>query len=383
MRRGVSSRLRQIVLITGIAVVTLGNYVGLQVLLQTEPELALRDPVASSKSQSAHSKASSSHKTRYGPTFLFGIPSVQSEMERRKAVRETYLSYYKESEEPNRVCSLVDLQNHKVPWEDCQIAYVFFLGGNPHGPTELVKPNVSFPMTIPNPRNVTNEEDVIYLNIKENLEDGKSQTWLKYAAMVIQDEFPFDYIVKADSDTLVFTPSFLEFAEKRVPKRPNNIRIYGGYAHGPTSCKTGINDTHSCPLPLVGGSYMGGAFYWMSLDLAEFVTSDAIDRSSLTIRHEDVDIGNFIFSHPKPITSIEVKGSRLLIHRLRDGDWAFRNKAHTFRDTYWAHSEFGFFPGPFFKNLHHYRKMWRQFRAFRLSGQKLVVRVCLTALYAF
>jgi hypothetical protein len=333
------------------------------------------------KSKLTHSTTKSDTKTpgktRYSPTFLWGIPSVKDEVERRKVVRETYLSYYKESDEPNRICSLADIQSHKIPLEDCQIAYTFFLGGNPNGPTELVKPNASFPMVMVDaPKD---EDDVVYLNIKENMEDGKSQTWLKYASMVVQD-FPFDYVAKADSDTLLFTPAFLQYAEEALPARPNNTRTYGGYPHYKTSCDPNVNDTHSCPLPLVGDVYMAGALYWMSADLATFVTSNAVDRTSLTIRHEDVDIGNFVFSHPEKVKTVRVKPSSILIHRVVDSNWEQRDEAYTFRGMYWGHSENGFWPGPFFKNLHHYRKMWSHFQAYWLSNQTLMVRaVCYQA----
>lgn len=311
----------------------------------------------------------SQKQQRYSPTFLWGIPSTEDEAGRRQVVRETYLSFYKETNEPNRICALTDLQNHIIPFEDCQIAYVFFLGGNPNGPTELVKPNASFPIVMDTSKD---EQDVVFLNIKENLEDGKSQTWLKYASMVHQ-EFPFDYVTKVDSDTIVFTPAFLQFAENSIPHRPNNELIYGGIPHTRSSCDPWINDTHPCPLELVGDVYMGGAFYWMSLDLASFVTSDALDRSSLTIRHEDVDIGNFVFSHKKTVKTIRVKPDNVLIHRLVDGDWGLRDKAYTFREVYWGHSESGFWPGPFFKREHHFRKMWRQFQAYWFSNKTLYV----------
>ena len=276
------------------------------------------------------------------PSFLWGIASVEGEEETRKMVRETYLSFYQDTDEPNRICTLADIQSRKVPFEDCQIAYTFFLGGNPDGPTELLKPNSSFPMTIAYPP--TDEDDVIYLNIKENMEDGKSQTWLKYASIVAED-FPFDYVAKIDSDTLLFTPAFLEFAKETLPARPNNALIYGGFPHSKGSCDPKVNDTHTCPLPLIGSVYMGGALYWMSNDLASFVTSDAVDRKAITIGHEDIDIGNFIFSHSNKVKAVAVEGNKILIHPEYDADWKHRVRTTTFDGVLWGHTENNLWPG--------------------------------------
>jgi hypothetical protein len=296
--------------------------------------------------------------------------SVQNEMERRKVVRETYLSFYKDSHTPNRICSLTDIQNHKVPLEECQIAYIFVVGGNPDGPTELVKPNTSFPMTVDEPTN--DEDDVVFLNIQENLEDGKSQSWVKYASMVVE-VFPFDYIAKVDSDTLLFTPAFLRFATEKLPKAPNNKRIYGGLPNGKDACDINVNDTHACPLPLVGDVYMKGDVYWMSPDVAAFVASDALDRSSLMIRHEDVDVGNFVFSYPETVKAVLVNGKQTLFAPTVGGDWEQRDRKNTFDGVLWGHSTDGLWPGPFFKSPYNFRKAWRQFQAYWLSGKKLEV----------
>jgi hypothetical protein len=259
-----------------------------------------------------------------------------------------------------------------VALQDCQIVYTFFLGGNPDGPTELVNPNETFPMLVKDPPTTTDEDDVIYLNIKENLEDGKSQTWLKYASMVIE-EFPFDYVAKADSDTLLFTPAFLEYAEKALPNRPNNTRIYGGCESYMDSCDPKVNDTHPCPLPLLGPVYMLGSLYWMSADLASFVTSDQVDRTRLMIRHEDVDIGNFVFSHPRNVTIAPIGRGKALIHPTVDLNWGKRQRIRAFENVYWGHSEAGYWPGPFFKDVRRYRKSWRQFQAYWFSGKKPLV----------
>ena len=320
-----------------------------------------------------------------GPTFLLGIPTVLDEVDRRKAVRETYLSFYQDissQQEPNRICSLVAILRQLVSLQECQLIYVFFVGGSPHGPTELVAPNISFPMTINS--TLEGEDDVIFLNIRENLEDGKSQTFFKYASMIVAKDVPVDYIGKIDSDTLLFVPEFLDFCKQNLPRRPHNRLVYGGNPHLAGSCDPAVNDTHPCPLELVGEVYMGGSFYWMSPDLADFISSDRVPRAKLAIRHEDVDVGNFIFTYSQvykdapwntTIRAVDVPGSRLLIHRVFDGNWLFRNRATSLSRMLWAHSlDNKKYPGPFFKDLRNYRKVWRQFQAFWLSNETLVVR---------
>jgi hypothetical protein len=269
-----------------------------------------------SKSRGNHNHNNFNHSTRpWSSTILWGIPSVwndQREKDRRKAIRDTYLSYYKYNDDfysntntPDRICSLHQLQTQRVHPEDCQIAYAFFVGANPNGPTGLVDPNASFPMLVNRSQNIwdqeedEDEDDIVHLNIQENMEDGKMVTWFRYASMVVasmaEEEgfgfgFGFDYIAKVDSDTLVFMPTFLEtLVQEELKPYPDNIRIYGGLPFDNHMCDMSIiNDTHPCPLPLVSDRYMSGELYFMSPDLASFIGSNQVNRQKLTIRHEDV-----------------------------------------------------------------------------------------------
>ena len=123
-------------------------------------------------------------RPRNVPTFLWGICSMESdsERERREVIRETYLSFYKDEDRHlHRICSLNDLLQGTVAFEDCQVAYAFFVGANPSGPSELLFPNESYPILAAPNRTLMeqDEHDIVYLNIRENMEDGKSPTWLK------------------------------------------------------------------------------------------------------------------------------------------------------------------------------------------------------------
>ena len=81
-------------------------------------------------------------------------------------------------------------------------------------------------MTLPSP---ANETDLVLLNIQENMEDGKSQSFFKYATSVVIDEhhLDFDYIAKVDSDTIVYPEPFLNANFQDLPRFPDNIRICG------------------------------------------------------------------------------------------------------------------------------------------------------------
>jgi hypothetical protein len=50
------------------------------------------------------------------------------------------------------------------------------------------------------------EDDVVYLNIKENQMDGNMTTFFRYASEFAQ----FDYIAKVDDDTLFFPANLLD-----------------------------------------------------------------------------------------------------------------------------------------------------------------------------
>ncbi len=52
---------------------------------------------------------------------------------------------------PDPIFSLHHLETQQVRPEDCHVAYAFFVGANPNGPTELVDPNASFPMLVDRP----------------------------------------------------------------------------------------------------------------------------------------------------------------------------------------------------------------------------------------
>jgi hypothetical protein len=97
--------------------------------------------------------------------------------------------------------------------------------------------------------------------------------------------------------------------------------VYGGLPLDKNSCDPGTTTGHSCPLLLVGPLYMSGELYWTSPDLAAFITSPQLDRKSLAIGHEDVDIGNFVHGHLEPMHIAKAPKSRVLRNQIYYASW--------------------------------------------------------------
>jgi hypothetical protein len=270
------------------------------------------DPVEEARARTSKAKKYFERETNVpGSRILMGIFTMDSdsERERRIAVRETYLSYYKSSDTmPNRICSLQDLIQELLPNDgmDCQMAYTFVMGSNPNGPTNLLQTNSTFPMTVQEvPEALRNETDIIHLNIRENMEDGKSPSWFRYATKVVDEQFYFEYIGKTDTDTLIFPRHFLDITFTKYPSFPKNVRVFGGQER--LKYEWGSR--------MVGPLYMGGQFYWMSIDLARFVTTR--DLGSVDVGIEDMSMGNFVHSHPLPIQRIPTVGFKSHRHPLK------------------------------------------------------------------
>lgn len=252
----------------------------------------------------------------FGPRLLVGIFTMDkpADKRRRMILRSTYLSYYKNSATPHRICSLQELESGTLPnaGAACQMAYTFVMGSNRQGPTELLEPNETHPLTIDlGPDYETKgvrlkETDIVHLNIKENMEDGKSPTWFKYATTVLEKHY-FDYIGKTDTDTIIFPNYFLGNTLAKCPVFPDNVRVYGGTYR----LKSEWAERQ------VGPVYMAGELYWMSPDLARFVTSRRCNRKEVDWGIEDFSMGNFVHSNPLPIHRIPIVGNKAHKHPVK------------------------------------------------------------------
>jgi len=105
-------------------------------------------------------------------------------------------------------------------------------GGNPNGPTQIVKPGIPVLATKPIPNGVgydLDNEDVAILNIKENMNEGKSPTFLYFATTIMQQyDGMIDYAMKLDADSLLHLHDYLYFAHRHLPPAPYNTGVYAG-----------------------------------------------------------------------------------------------------------------------------------------------------------
>ncbi|KAL7575300.1 hypothetical protein ACA910_001825 [Epithemia clementina (nom. ined.)] len=229
----------------------------------------------------------------------------------RQNIRNTFLSFYSSQHHLNLnnvsdakdqehwICSLNDLLQGKLREPDkCRFAYAFVVGANPNGPTILFNYNESYPLALSSgPNGARQEDDVVYLNIKENMNDGKTPTWFRYATSVLEErgwQDDWDYIFKADSDNLLYPPKFFRTLEMVSPMERPVRNIYGGWPRNVERCQWATDP--DCQLPLeTGNIYFSGGCYFLSTNLATFISDPTTveDHQKLIsmFPHEDVVTG--------------------------------------------------------------------------------------------
>jgi len=260
---------------------------------------------------------------RHGPgdetTFLIGIFSnilSTGEKRKRQRIRETYLG---NGNDP-RICSLQDHMAHVDQGEpcECKILYTFVVGGNILGSDEhfrsaepLIMDTISEKEVKAVNKHGSVESDIVYLNVRENIDQGKGPTWFKYAA-TLTEKYQIDYIAKTEQHVMVSMPHLIDYIITDLPPYPYNARMFGGNFI--------FNQWW----------FAESSFYFLSSDMAKYISSDDLNRQDYRDQikdkkaniPQDYEISKFVWSHPYPVKMIFMAHRNLWIQALHeDDDW--------------------------------------------------------------
>jgi Galactosyltransferase len=206
-----------------------------------------------------------------------------------------------------RVCTLTQLKQ-ELDNNRCQLIYTFVAGGNPDASTVLLDGSRSFEVSGHQQHSAAitsqdyNRPDMTLLNIRENMNDGKSQTWMAYGAQLAR-KYDIDYVGKCDTDTLLHLHEFFHFAYRNLPPAPYNHNLYVGAlrdkAYWPqhSTAEERVKYESYFGIHYEGVHlYVAGQFYILSSDLATFVGDEAKQsRCDYCELHEDHDIASMAF----------------------------------------------------------------------------------------
>jgi hypothetical protein len=150
------------------------------------------------------------------------------------------------------------------------------------------------------------------------MNDGKSQTFLYFASLVLE-ELELDYAMKLDADALLHLHDYFFFAHHHLPPAPYNTNIFAGAlrnkAFWPPGEPRDLNRKESFWGNKFEGVhlYLAGQMYLMSYDLCQFVAGEApwakqqqIGPGGYLEGHEDDDISAMAFHSPTPIHVVTI-----------------------------------------------------------------------------
>jgi hypothetical protein len=229
-----------------------------------------------------------------------------------------------------RICSLYDYQNeHKqrlrqgrIPVHSnikkikthrtkskCEFIYTFVIGANPDGPPILlsIENDIKYDTTtieysnsyisswtVPRPIiNATDDDiythnDITLLNIHENRNEGKSQSWIAYYTEHLIKYYDFDYVAKWDDDSLPIVSKYFDFADTNLVRAPFNSMMYiGGMNKKQLWNLTGRTDEERRKKEIFFENrylsihlYVSGQVYFIANDLAQYITNEAIIQAT-------------------------------------------------------------------------------------------------------
>lgn len=222
------------------------------------------------------------------------------------------------------VCSLAEFENVTSDTADCEIIYTFVVAAwkEEHLPGQkfeapfLISPDTRRRVCANHTsQDDCMEPDMTILDIRENMNDGKSPTWMAYGSWLAQ-KLDIDYVGKQDTDSVTMLDRFLRFSRQHLPPAPYNKNILVGlFANKLTwfdkktmeevlrigeeeqTKATGRIQRREGPFMRKYGTplrpYAQGQFYILSQDLAEAVAREAATEPDYTHSHEDHDVSAF------------------------------------------------------------------------------------------
>eukprot|EP00547_Thalassionema_nitzschioides_P013516 CAMPEP_0194245942 /NCGR_PEP_ID=MMETSP0158-20130606/14175_1 /TAXON_ID=33649 /ORGANISM="Thalassionema nitzschioides, Strain L26-B" /LENGTH=355 /DNA_ID=CAMNT_0038981743 /DNA_START=117 /DNA_END=1180 /DNA_ORIENTATION=- len=257
--------------------------------------------------------------SKSGPTtFLLGIFSTPWEAHRRKRIRDTMLNpEFLGEDYSQKLCSLPDYLKHQTSDKNnCQIVYTFVLGGNGKEKTVWSSHSSSRPATVDSlqeapsdpslmvlAKNLGSETDITYLNVRENVNEGKSISWFDYASLATK----FDYIGKSDTDSFINIRNLVAIVDNRLPTGNKSVNIYAGKQQ---VVERGQDETWS----------MQGGFYFLSRNLATCIAREEVRNTEKVVNFnlgEDIITGQLVDNCPEPLERLKCGGEALYKHGLK------------------------------------------------------------------
>lgn len=260
--------------------------------------------------------------------ILFGI--LSADIGYGRIYRKRHRDLFQLWNDP-RVCPMDEFKK-KSPQEreQCELVYVFVMGGNPEAPPSLLDDSRPFEVTMfnKNKSGDVDEPNTILLNIRENMNDGKSPTWMYYGSKLAR-KYDLDYVVKCDEDSILHLHEFFRFAYKHLPPAPYNTNVFVGAPRDKAFWPQLHNDTAEREQyeAYFGNVYEGvhlylaGQLYIMSADLAYFTGIEARrSNCSYCEGFEDHDVSALAFHSPDPLKLMLIgRPHRFWEHPVKSG----------------------------------------------------------------
>jgi len=205
------------------------------------------------------------------------------------------------------VCDIGELEDTSIDTSHCEVVYAFVVGAGAEGRTMRLQS----PFLVPSAAQVCDSvptqkdclrSDMVLLDIQENMNRGKSPTWLAYGAS-IAERYGIDYVAKQDTDTILYLDRVLAFARRNLPPAPFATDLWAGWFADKLTWphNRGVSDvavqrfTHKSNLTL----FAQGQWYLLSVDLAARVAAAIPGHSRFAAQgfieeHEDRDVASAV-----------------------------------------------------------------------------------------